>query len=105
MGSITVETRDGIRHEVPARNGLSVMELIRDAGIDELLALCGGCCSCATCHVHVEPVFAPKLAPIGDDEHELLDSSDHRNAYSRLACQIIYGEGLDGLGVTIAQED
>jgi 2Fe-2S ferredoxin len=41
--------------------GRTVMEVIRDAGFDELLALCGGCCSCATCHVYVDPAFADKL--------------------------------------------
>ena len=53
MASITVITRDGQSHVLPAHPGMSVMEIIKDAGISELLALCGGCCSCATCHVHV----------------------------------------------------
>jgi 2Fe-2S ferredoxin len=55
------------------------MEVIRDNGFDELLALCGGCCSCATCHVHIDPAYMDKLSPISDDESDLLDSSDHRN--------------------------
>jgi 2Fe-2S ferredoxin len=59
---------------------MTLMEAIREAGNDELLALCGGCCSCATCHVHVDPAFADRLPPIGADENDLLDSSDHRNA-------------------------
>ena len=64
------------------------MEVIRDAGIDELLALCGGCCSCATCHVHVDPDFAARLPPMSEDENDLLDSSDDRDETSRLSCQI-----------------
>lgn len=81
------------------------MEAIRSAGIDELLAICGGCCSCATCHVHVDPDFANKLPPVNEDENDLLGSSDHRSATSRLSCQIILDEELAGLCVRIAQED
>jgi 2Fe-2S ferredoxin len=81
------------------------MEIVRDAGIDELLALCGGCCSCATCHVYVDPTFADRLPPMAEDESDLLDSSEHRTAASRLSCQIRFGPGLDGLRVTIAPED
>src|SRR3546814_17336221 len=75
------------------------MEVIRDAGFDELLALCGGCCSCATCHVFVDEAWADKLPPVGEDENDLLDSSSHRNANSRLSCQISMDAGLDGLRV------
>jgi 2Fe-2S ferredoxin len=81
------------------------MEVIRDNGFDELLALCGGCCSCATCHVHIDPAYMDKLSPISDDESDLLDSSDHRNEYSRLSCQVPVTAALEGLTVTIAQED
>lgn len=81
------------------------MEHIRDSGIDELLALCGGCCSCATCHVHVDPAFLAKLPPMGADENDLLDGSDHRNETSRLSCQISFSQNMDGLIVRIAEED
>lgn len=105
MGTISVTTREGDHIALEAENGLSVMEIIRDAGIDELLALCGGCCSCATCHVFVEGDWADRLAPITADESDLLDSSDHRRGESRLSCQIVFGEALDGLELTIAPED
>lgn len=105
MAKLIVTTRDGTEHEVVGQAGLSVMEIIRDAGFDELLALCGGCCSCATCHVHVDPSFAEKVESMGEDENDLLESSDHRNERSRLSCQIPFSDALDGLKVTIAQED
>jgi 2Fe-2S ferredoxin len=105
MAKLIVTTRDGTEHEVEGQAGLSVMEIIRDAGFDELLALCGGCCSCATCHVHVDPAFAGKVEPMGEDENDLLESSNHRNEQSRLSCQIPFSDALDGLKVTIAQED
>jgi 2Fe-2S ferredoxin len=105
MPNLIVVTREGEENVVEASSGLSVMELIRDAGIDELLALCGGCCSCATCHVHVDPEWAEKLPKMSADEDDLLDSSDHRVANSRLSCQIPFEPALDGMRVTIAPED
>ena len=105
MPTLYVTTREGETLTLEGQSGLSVMEIIRDGGIDELLALCGGCCSCATCHVHVDPEFADKVAPISEDENDLLDSSDDRNETSRLSCQIPFSDALDGLKVTIAKED
>ena len=81
------------------------MEIIRDAGFNELLALCGGCCSCATCHVYVDDGFAGRLPEMTADENDLLDSSDHRQANSRLSCQLTFTSALDGMRVTIAPED
>ena len=105
MAKLVVVTRDGTEKEIEGQDGLSVMEIIRDAGFDELLALCGGCCSCATCHVHVDAAFADKVDPMSEDENDLLDSSSHRDATSRLSCQLHFKAALDGLKVTIAQED
>jgi 2Fe-2S ferredoxin len=105
MPSLNIVTRDGTERTVEARAGWSVMENIRDNGFDELLALCGGCCSCATCHVHVDPSWFGRLKPRGADEDDLLDTSDHRVETSRLSCQILFSDELDGLRVTIAPED
>lgn len=105
MPKLIVVSRGGEEREVVGEAGLSVMEVIRENGFDELLALCGGCCSCATCHVHVDPEFAGLLPPIGADEDDLLDSSSDRSATSRLSCQIVFREALDGLKVRIAAED
>ncbi len=105
MPKLIVVNRSGEEKTVDGDNGLSVMEVIRDNGFDELLALCGGCCSCATCHVYVDPAFAGALPEISADENDLLDSSDHRNETSRLSCQLVLGDGMDGLRVTIAPED
>jgi 2Fe-2S ferredoxin len=105
MPSITIVTRDGTERTVEGRVGWSVMENIRDNGVDELLALCGGCCSCATCHVHVDPEWAPKLGERGADEDDLLDTSDHKTETSRLSCQILFTAEMDGLRVEIAPED
>lgn len=105
MTTINVIDRAGGSRAIEATPGLSLMELLRDAGFDELLALCGGCCSCATCHVIVDDAFAAKLPAMSDDENDLLDSSDHRAAGSRLSCQVAITPELDGMTVTIAKED
>lgn len=105
MATIFVTTREGETKTLTPENGLSVMEAIREAGIDELLALCGGCCSCATCHVHVAAPFRDRLPPMSADEDDLLDASAHRDGSSRLSCQIFVDDALDGLELRIAQED
>ena len=105
MAKITVISRDGEARDVEAENDLTLMEVIRDNGFDELLALCGGCCSCATCHVHVDPAFAENVGKMGEDEDDLLESTEHRNETSRLSCQIEVSDALEGLIVTIAPED
>ena len=102
---VTVVDRAGRSHAVAAAAGRSLMETIRDAGLDDILALCGGCASCATCHVFVAPEWAEQVGQPGSDEDDLLDSSEHRRAESRLSCQIPISGVLDGLNVTIAPED
>ncbi|HEX7742122.1 MAG TPA: 2Fe-2S iron-sulfur cluster-binding protein [Sphingobium sp.] len=105
MPKLIVVNRAGEEQAVDGDVGLSVMEVIRDNGFDELLALCGGCCSCATCHIYVDSAFADQLPTISEDESDLLDSSEYRNETSRLSCQLVLKEEHDGLRVTIAPED
>ena len=105
MPKLIVVDRAGEEKTIDAQVGFTLMEAIRDNGFDELLALCGGCCSCATCHVHVDPAFAAMLPPMSEDENDLLESSDHRNESSRLSCQVPLTAAMDGLRVSIAAED
>ncbi len=105
MPTIIVTSRGGEARTIEAATSLTLMDAIRDAGMDELLALCGGACSCATCHVHVDTAFAAMLPAISEDENDLLDSSEHRDANSRLSCQIRLKPEYEGLRVTIAEED
>jgi ferredoxin, 2Fe-2S len=105
MPALIIVNRKGVEKTINAEAGLSVMENIRDHGFDELLALCGGCCSCATCHIYVDPAFSDKVGAVDPDENDLLDSSSHRDARSRLSCQIAMTAELDGLRVIIAPED
>ncbi len=105
MTKLNVTLRTGETRELQAKPGVSVMETIRDGGIDEIMAICGGCCSCATCHVYVADEDWSKLSPASSEEAELLEFSEHPTERSRLSCQIKMSDALDGLSVTIAPED
>ena len=99
-----VTARDGVERIIDAEAG-SVMEAIRDHDLDDPFALCGGCLSCATCHIYVDPARVSLLPPMSDDENDLLDSSDHRTDFSRLSCQLPVDPSLEGLRLQIAPED
>lgn len=105
MVMLSVVTRAGNEIEVEGRVGGTVMEAIRDAGIDEMMALCGGCCSCCTCHVYVDEAFAGSLMPLTAAEDDLLEMSAQRMPLSRLSCQLPVTDKLEGLRVTLAPED
>ena len=105
MSTLIVENRAGELLSLPAQASLSLMDIMRDNGVEEILALCGGTCSCATCHIIVADEFAERVGAASEDENDLLDSSDHRTATSRLACQVMFSDELDGIRVTIAPED
>ena len=105
MPRIYVTCRDGSDRMVEAGGGQSLKDALKGAGIDEILGLCGGFASCGTCHVHVAASWLALLPAMQCDEDELLGYSDWREANSRLACQIPFGEALDGIVVTVAPED
>jgi 2Fe-2S ferredoxin len=105
MPEIFVTSRNGATSSLSVRAGGTLMEALRDGGHDELLALCGGCCSCATCHVYIDPDLTNQLLPLTSDEDELLESSSHRQPNSRLSCQIKLTDQLSALRATIAPED
>ena len=86
--TVSVTTRDGRTKELTVIAGRSLMENLRSGGIEEILALCGGCCSCGTCHVYVDDAWLAAMPPMRVDEDDLLDSSDVRARNSRLSCQL-----------------
>lgn len=102
---IIVTTRKGEERRIPFRLNISLMEALREGGIDDILALCGGCASCATCHVHVEQSFLRELPDMSDVEDALLDTSSSRDETSRLSCQILLSQEMSGMKVRIAEED
>lgn len=105
MTTIRVVTRDGEERRIPATDGSSLMLAIRGASIDELHAICGGACSCATCHVWVDAEWIEAAGPPNEVEDALLDGSLYREEGSRLSCQITVQPALDDMRVTIAPED
>jgi len=105
MAKLVVTDRQGQTTDADAQNGISVMENIRDLD-NSVDAICGGLCSCATCHVFVDPAWAEKLPPRSGEEAALLsDLSTFDEGRSRLSCQIMLSEELDGLVLTVAQAE
>ncbi|MCB1532851.1 MAG: 2Fe-2S iron-sulfur cluster binding domain-containing protein [Alphaproteobacteria bacterium] len=98
---IYVTDPDGTEHALDAVEGWRVMEIIRDHGLP-IKAECGGACACATCHVYVDEAWLDKIAPMNEEEEYMLDEAFELEDNSRLSCQIIMSEELDGLKVKIA---
>ena len=105
MTNILVTTRSGTVVEVAGDDDRSLMEVIRDAGIDELLATCGGSCSCATCHVYIDAEHFNRLPPLEPHEDDMLGCAEQRQPTSRLSCQLRCSAALDGLRVEVAPEE
>lgn len=105
MITLHIENRAGEVRDITVEPQGTLMEAIRDNGFEDLLASCGGCCSCATCHVVIDPSFYPQLGAPSSDEDDLLDSSDHRQDSSRLSCQVPLNAAMDGLSLRIAEAD
>ena len=104
MPSLIVTDTHGATRTIEARVGVSLMENMRAADFEDLLALCGGCASCGTCHVFVDARDLGRLPPVGEDEEDLLDMAPRREVGSRLSCQILFSAALDGLRLTIVPE-
>ena len=100
MPKMTFIERDGSRREVDAPVGLSVLEIAHKHDID-LEGACEGSLACATCHVMVDPEWAGKLSEPTDDEEDMLDLAFGLEQTSRLGCQIVMTEDLDGLTVQL----
>ena len=100
---IIATDRKGETHTLEGRDGWSVMEILRDAGLP-ITAECGGACACATCHVYVEESWLDKIPPKSDAETDMLDMALAVELNSRLSCQITCKPELDGIQVTIAPE-
>ena len=100
MSKLIVVDRGGTEKMVDGEADLSVMELIRGSGFDELLAICGGCRSCATCHVYVDEAWREKVGSPSPMEEDMLDFGFDMRPNSRLSCQIKVSDELDGLVVS-----
>ena len=104
MARMVVVDRDGKEHEIEAKPGLKIMEILRELDYG-VAAICGGLCSCATCHIYVDPDWTAKLPKPQTDESELLrELSDYKEPVSRHSCQVEMTEALSGIKVAIAPD-
>ena len=105
MPELNIVDRDGVATTVESDAGYTVMDILQRHNFD-VAAICGGCCSCATCHVYVDERFSGRLPELEGDELVLVESSAHyREGQSRLSCQIPFSEELDGIRLELAPED
>lgn len=104
MALIKITNLKGEKSELDAPNGDTLMEALRDNGYDEIEAICGGVCSCSTCHVYIEGDWMAKLGERSEDEYQLVSSTEHFKENSRLSCQITVTDEMDGLEITIAEQ-
>ena len=102
--NISVKDLDGKTHTIQARTGDSLMEALREHewGVP---AVCGGLCSCGTCHVYIDSQWMDKIQPTDSDEQDLLNEFETTRDNSRLSCQLQLQSGHDGLSLTIAPEE
>jgi|TARA_B110000438_G_scaffold259859_1_gene269549 2Fe-2S ferredoxin len=103
MAKIKFVQHDGTEIEVDAEIGASIMNAAVDNGVAGIDADCGGECSCATCHVVIDPAWAGKLGAISDQESSMLDLNPDREERSRLSCQLPMTEALDGMIVNLPE--
>lgn len=104
MPKITYIDPEGASHTVEAEIGATVMETAMQNGVPGIIASCGGSCACATCHVHVDDKWFPLVSERSAEEEGMLDSAIDVGPTSRLSCQIVVSEELDGLKVKIAAQ-
>lgn len=103
MFKIHVTDIDGAEADIEGKVGYTLMEILRSHNYASIEAACGGSCSCATCHVIVDDAWFAKLAPPGSIELELVSMAPGAEPHSRLSCQILLSEEMDGLKVRVAQ--
>ena len=104
MPRITFIEPGGFRREIDAPVGITLMEAAVSHGVQGILALCGGACACGTCHVYVDAAWLEKLAPREEMEEGMLECAWEPGENSRLSCQIHVTADLDGLVVTVPQQ-
>ena len=105
MAKIHIINRAGKKHAIEGKVGASLMEALRDNDMD-VEAICGGCCSCATCHIYVDDAWIDKLPAMSEDETELVKETEHyKGENSRLSCQIHITDEVSGISLTVAPEE
>ncbi len=104
MPMVTVVDRDGVEHQVEAKSGVKLMETLRELDYG-IAAICGGMCSCATCHIFLDESWVAKVPAAMSDERELLAELSHYRSTSRLSCQVEMTDALAGIKIRIAPDE
>lgn len=105
MPTLEITDLAGNVSTLDAASGETLMEALRDNGYDDILAICGGVCSCSSCHCYIEGEWADKMKKPSEDELQLVSGTEHYKPNSRLSCQVTLSDDMDGMKVTIAQQD
>jgi 2Fe-2S ferredoxin len=103
MPKITYITADGAPVETDATTQMTLMEVALIHNVPGIIGMCGGICSCGTCHLQVAQDWISRLAPPSDEEKEMVESLDHSSPASRLGCQVTVTEDMDGLVVHVVE--
>jgi ferredoxin, 2Fe-2S len=103
MPRIVFTEPGGVRREVDAPVGVTLMEVARQHGVQGVVAQCGGACACATCHVYIDAAWLTKLGPREEMEEGMLETAWEPRDNSRLSCQVHITAELDGLPVIVPQ--
>ena len=105
MPKVTFVTHNGTSKTVEEPDGVSAMRAAQNAGLDGIVAECGGSMMCATCHVYVAEPWAAKLPGITATEDEMLTMTvSERRPTSRLSCQIMLSSALDGIKLELPEK-
>lgn len=104
MIKLTVKDREGQTHEIEGAPGDKLMEVLREQAWG-VAAICGGMCSCGTCHVFLESEWLEKFPPWDVDEEDLIDMLEFSAPNSRLSCQLTLGPEHDGIRLELAPDE
>jgi 2Fe-2S ferredoxin len=103
MSTVTFVEHDGIAHTVEVPVGMSLKDGSVRHNLPGIVAECGGMCSCATCHVYIDEDWVDRLEEPDPEESELVEFLENRAPTSRLSCQILMAEELDGIVVRVPE--
>jgi 2Fe-2S ferredoxin len=104
MALVKFVTHDGNEVEANVNTGDSIMTAAIDNGIDAIVAECGGACACATCHCYIDEAWTDKVSPAEEIEKEMLDCALDTKDNSRLSCQVVMTDEMDGIVVHLPEK-
>ena len=101
MSCLIVVDRENEEHIVEATQGLTLMEIVKNAGLD-VEAICGGQCVCSTCHVYIDKKWLEQLDGPSEEEQIMVEDTGYYQNNSRLSCQVVWDHSIDGIRISLA---